>query len=347
MNTTGNSRQSLIVYVFFLMTFICSASLAYADILPKARVYYAVDGSVSIEYFMDNACIDGETETACMNRISIKTGHEGIPFDDIDPRTDLPSDRSTRDTWRGQKGKGVWADRTLVTRKDKVLEYRELLDRELDTDKPDPSKVLKLQRMIEKVQDIDHRILSMKDVESVERKLNKGFFAAAISAVGDAVSSVFNGIKQGFLALASLVTDKLQVGTSEAPSGITIYDVKTKKPYCMVMSNGKMENIPGECGAPVPDPAPPVEPPPPPPDPQITVAPPEPENTVTVQPPLEEPPPQNTTVDMPPEPVPISVPLEEPQTIDRDTKLPAEQASTSPADIGSIPDTAWPVPDPP
>ena len=104
-----------------------------------------------------------------------------------------------------------------------------------------------------------------------------------------------------------------------------------------------MENIPGECGAPVPDPAPPVEPPPPPPDPQITVPPPEPENAVAPQPPLEEAPPADTTVDIPPEPVPIA----EPQTIDRDTKLPAEQASTSPAEIGGIPDTAWPVPDPP
>ena len=234
-------------FLFLPFLFLWSGAV-HAGTLPKVRVYYEKDGRVLITSFVAEACIHGETDTACMDRITIQNSMGNMEYEDMFPQ-DLPQDRTFRDKWRGAKGRGIHIDQSIITQQDKIKEYRTQLEEELDKESPNPSRVLKMQRMIEKFQDIGKSVLTQDDIVSIEGLKKRGFFATAINAVGDAISSVFNGVKQGFLALASLVTDKLQVGTADAPSGITIYDVKTKKPYCMVMSNGKMESIPGECGA--------------------------------------------------------------------------------------------------
>ncbi len=66
-------------------------------------------------------------------------------------------------------------------------------------------------------------------------------------------------ISDGLLAVKNLVADKivapmaelldLKVGSSEKPSGITVFDVDTKQPYCVRVRSGALENIAGECGA--------------------------------------------------------------------------------------------------
>lgn len=241
-------KKMLYHLLCFAVFFSYGVLVAHAETLPKARVYYKADGSVSIEYFVQEACSEGEAEKACMDRLSIKSGHEGMPYDDIDPAHDLPKDRATRDKWRGEKGRGIWVEDSLTTRKEKIEEYRSKIEEELDRERPDPSRVLKLQRMIEKTQEIDHRTLTPEDIAQIENR-KQSVLAAVVDAVGDVVSSIFNGVKHGFLALASLVTDALEVGTPEAPAGITVYDVNTKKPYCVVVRDGKMENIPGVCGS--------------------------------------------------------------------------------------------------
>jgi hypothetical protein len=40
----------------------------------------------------------------------------------------------------------------------------------------------------------------------------------------------------------------LTVGSAARPSGITIYDVQNKNPYCVISENGVLKEVPGECG---------------------------------------------------------------------------------------------------
>lgn len=220
--------------------------------LQTARVFYREDGGVSITQFLVGACRGGETEVQCMDRISAENpGTLGLPYDDIDPNQ-LPQDRKDRDKWRGTKGRGIWIDTSLVTKTEKIQELQEELDEELDKDSPDSTKVLKIQRQIEKVRDIDNNILTKEDLTLFEER-QRSFVATAIQTVSDLFSGILNSIKEGFLALRSLVTEKIQVGTAEKPSGVTVYDINTKQPYCIVVSDGKLENIPGECGSTVTD----------------------------------------------------------------------------------------------
>jgi hypothetical protein len=41
----------------------------------------------------------------------------------------------------------------------------------------------------------------------------------------------------------------LEVGNTEQPSGITIYDKTTKEPYCMFIDNGEIIKTKGKCDA--------------------------------------------------------------------------------------------------
>ena len=65
-------------------------------------------------------------------------------------------------------------------------------------------------------------------------------------------------IESGVISIVNLVVDKLitrelyvrenlEVGSSELPAGITLYDQITKEPYCVVVKNGELVNLPGKC----------------------------------------------------------------------------------------------------
>jgi hypothetical protein len=43
------------------------------------------------------------------------------------------------------------------------------------------------------------------------------------------------------------IRENLEVGTSENPKGITLYDQDTKAPYCVVVKGGKVESLSGKC----------------------------------------------------------------------------------------------------
>ncbi len=47
-----------------------------------------------------------------------------------------------------------------------------------------------------------------------------------------------------------LVTTQLQVGSSDAPAGITLFDTITHQPYCLQITNSQLVKVPGECNAP-------------------------------------------------------------------------------------------------
>jgi len=54
-------------------------------------------------------------------------------------------------------------------------------------------------------------------------------------------------IQVGTLVANNIYTLSLTVGTEEKPGGITLYDVQTKKPYCVLIENGDLIRYPGKC----------------------------------------------------------------------------------------------------
>ncbi|MEX1087411.1 MAG: tail fiber domain-containing protein, partial [Candidatus Paceibacterota bacterium] len=54
-------------------------------------------------------------------------------------------------------------------------------------------------------------------------------------------------VKDGVLAATDIVTNRLTVGSSSRPSGITLYDRETGEPYCLEIVGGEPESTPGEC----------------------------------------------------------------------------------------------------
>lgn len=239
-------KLSMFLFIGFIIVIFLPFS-AMANELPLYRVSYRPDGGVSITHFVAEACLPEESETACMDRIYSQIEAGQYPYDDMIP-DQLPKDRSQRDKWRGEKGRGIWVDASLVTKSDKRKEYQEQLDVELDEESPNASKVLRLQRLIEKVGDIDHPVLSDEDIRSIE-KGKSSWLAVIAESVGEIFSSIAESLKSGFLALRSLVTETLSVGSPSAPAGITVYDTRTGEPYCVVVEDGVMKNLPGECSS--------------------------------------------------------------------------------------------------
>jgi glycine cleavage system H protein len=52
----------------------------------------------------------------------------------------------------------------------------------------------------------------------------------------------------GFLSTEKIQTKSLEVGSQGQPTGITIYDKKTKQPYCLEMEDGQLKTTAGKCG---------------------------------------------------------------------------------------------------
>jgi len=244
--------NSIVKSLFSFTIFVLSFSLVSAQIptLSKVRVSYRPDGGVSITTFLREACLIGETELQCMDRIySDNETLKDLPYDDLDP-SQLPQDRKDRDKWKGEKGRGIWVDTSLVTKSEKTKELQDELDKELAKNNPSTVKVIKLQRLIEKVKDVNTNVIPPKELSKLEVK-KQSLLASIVNTVTSSISSAFDGvlssIQNGFLALKQLVTDTLKVGTPENPAGITVYDQATGEPHCLVVNNGQIQSIPGEC----------------------------------------------------------------------------------------------------
>ncbi len=257
MFSTPSAHNLKIFLILLLSTFyVLLSNLAVAQVPPlsKVRVTYRPDGGVSVTAFVAGACQDGETETQCMDREMQKNPSlANLPHDDIDP-SQLPQDRKDRDKWTGSKGRGISIDRSKVTKNEKMTELQDKLDQELDKNNPNSVKIAKLQRKIEKLKDFrtsSNLIPPEKLADFDTDQSNRSLLASVVETVGSAISSVFDGlltsIQNGFLALKQLVTDTLKVGTPEKPAGITVYDQTTKLPYCLVVKDGKIQSVPGEC----------------------------------------------------------------------------------------------------
>lgn len=54
-------------------------------------------------------------------------------------------------------------------------------------------------------------------------------------------------LEDGYIKVKKSITENLQIGSIENPSGITIYDEDSKEPYCIKIKNGQMVVVSGEC----------------------------------------------------------------------------------------------------
>ncbi len=202
--------------------------------------------------FLKDACSKGEAELECMDRIYSRNDTlKNLPYDDLDP-SQLPQDRSQRDKWRGSKGQGVRIDDALVTKNEKLEELQDRLDTELDKNSPNQTKVIRYQRQIEKLRNLQtpNNLIPKNKLADFEDR-NQSLLASVVETVTSVVSSAFDGlltsIQNGFLSLKQLVTDTIQVGTPENPAGITVYDQTTKQPFCLIVKDGQLQSVPGEC----------------------------------------------------------------------------------------------------
>ena len=56
-------------------------------------------------------------------------------------------------------------------------------------------------------------------------------------------------IQNGVASITSIVTQNLEIGSAQKPSGFTLYDQATAQPYCVGIVNGEFVKTAGECGS--------------------------------------------------------------------------------------------------
>ena len=113
----------------------------------KIRVFYKPDNLICLLHLV-RELKEGETFEQALDAETIKTGLN-FPYDDFDPK-DFP-DKSKKEKWRGEKGKGIWVDETIITPKERRQAKELELDTELAKPNPDPVLVIRLNRELEKM----------------------------------------------------------------------------------------------------------------------------------------------------------------------------------------------------
>jgi hypothetical protein len=109
-----------------------------------------------------------------------------------------------------------------------------------------PLMVSSVKQLSVKVDEIDERLTDLETIiaEGGYSSGNGGVgFEAILTGLEDLGAKFMNGVAY----LKQVFTENLTVGTSEKPSGITLYDEVTGDPYCLKMSNGAMVSTAGEC----------------------------------------------------------------------------------------------------
>ncbi len=66
--------------------------------------------------------------------------------------------------------------------------------------------------------------------------------------VKDALAQLGFSIENGVARLKGIITATLEVGSPEAPTGITLYDEDTREPYCLKIKSGEIVKMRGKCG---------------------------------------------------------------------------------------------------
>lgn len=107
----------------------------------KIRAFYKPNGEVILMYLV-RPLKEGETYEQALDAESSRASYGTLPHDDYDPK-DFP-DKTKKDKWRGEKGKGIWIDESIVTPKELIAQKKKELQEELAKESPDPVKVVRM-----------------------------------------------------------------------------------------------------------------------------------------------------------------------------------------------------------
>ena len=112
-----------------------------------------------------------------------------------------------------------------------------------------PAMAGAIQAINAKIDSIDARLFNLETlVASSTPTETSGFgFAGVVSGFVDQFETLGAKFVEGIAYFKNILTDKLTVGSTEKPSGITLYDEVTNEPYCLKMRNGAMVSMAGEC----------------------------------------------------------------------------------------------------
>jgi hypothetical protein len=97
------------------------------------------------------------------------------------------------------------------------------------------------------VQDINADQETEAEVEVETEKEREREKKSLVASVFVAMQDFGMRIEKGVTFLKNLVVENLTVGSSEKPTGITLYDEKTGEPYCLKISSGRTVTKKGEC----------------------------------------------------------------------------------------------------
>ncbi len=71
-----------------------------------------------------------------------------------------------------------------------------------------------------------------------------GFWSGSLASLEDFGITITSSLAQ----FKNVLVAGLTIGSSEKPTGITLYDEVTGEPYCVKVANGRLKNLAGECG---------------------------------------------------------------------------------------------------
>lgn len=99
---------------------------------------------------------------------------------------------------------------------------------------------------------IDPAGVALAGIKALNEKLARQTFD--VSWFLDGLKNIGIEITDGTMKVREFIADRistktLEVGTSEEPSGITIYDRATKEPVCVFSENTVLKSEAGKCGA--------------------------------------------------------------------------------------------------
>ncbi len=94
------------------------------------------------------------------------------------------------------------------------------------------------------VQEIDLRLLAL-EAASTTLANTSSIFSAQILI--DTLQQFGIFVTDALVQIKNLTVEKLTVGSSEKPSGITLFDEETNEPYCLTISGGAIKTTSGEC----------------------------------------------------------------------------------------------------
>ncbi|MFA5933617.1 MAG: tail fiber domain-containing protein [Candidatus Paceibacterota bacterium] len=96
--------------------------------------------------------------------------------------------------------------------------------------------------LIEGMKDLDLRLKSLET-------LDDGTGSSPLKKlIMDYLLNTEEKIMNGIVRVQELITNKLTVGSSSQPAGVTLFDQVTSSPYCISVANGTLTTLSGVCG---------------------------------------------------------------------------------------------------